>query len=662
MLEAGRNIGERYKIISHLGTGGMATVYLARDLILEREVAVKVLRQDFYTNPDAMRRFRREALSATQLTHPNIVGVYDVGEENGSSYIVMEYVKGQDLKSYIDERGPISPRESVAIMKQILSAIEMAHRNRIIHRDIKPQNILIDQYGNVKITDFGIAIALSETSLTQTNTLLGSVHYLSPEQARGGMATIKSDIYALGVVLFELLAGHVPFDGESAVSIALKHFQSPMPQLTKIMPTIPQSLENVVLKATAKDPLNRYDSCEEMLDDITTALNPNRIHESVYQPNTFTGETKVLKPVVEHSPIKKTATSFEDIPIVPLDNEPPMPVENANKQLEKKKRRKWPWVVLGLMVVASVFLFFYYSLVMNAPKDVEIPNVVNLTEEDATKLLEKFDLSVKDIKRESSETVEAGKVLDSNPKPGTSVKTGSAVNLIVSTGTQKITVANYEGQDYEQARDELKKLGFIVERREDYDDDTPEGKIISQSIEAGKELIAKDQVMTLTISKGQSPIVIKDLSKYSRQAIEDYAKQNGLLVSFSEKESDSMPQGAVISQNPAAGTEVKQGDTLTIVLSKGLGERTVTKKITIPYAKPAESSQESEANSSVVAKSNVVEIYVEDANFSFDSIYQTYKITESKTIDIKFTLSNKVPKGRYKIVRDGETIEEGYAQ
>ena len=204
MIAPGKTVGGRYKIKSHIGTGGMATVYLAQDLILERPVAVKVLRLDFHTNEAAMRRFQREAQSATQLVHPNIVSVYDVGEEDGTNYIVMEYVEGTDLKEYIRERGPLPPREAVRIMTQIVSAIELAHQNRIIHRDIKPQNILIDREGNVKITDFGIAIALSETSLTQTNTLLGSVHYLSPEQARGGMATIRSDIYALGIVLYEL--------------------------------------------------------------------------------------------------------------------------------------------------------------------------------------------------------------------------------------------------------------------------------------------------------------------------------------------------------------------------------------------------------------------------------------------------------------------------
>ena len=241
MLEAGRTLNGRYKIKSLIGTGGMAAVYLAKDLILDRLVAIKVLRLDFRQNDDAMRRFRREALSATQLTHPNIVGVYDVGQSQEMNYIVMEYVEGTDLKDYVRQKGALHPIEAVRIMMQIVSAIAAAHQNRIIHRDIKPQNILIDKEGNVKITDFGIAVALSDTSLTQTNTLLGSVHYLSPEQARGGMATIQTDIYALGIVLYELLTGKVPFDGESAVSIALKHFQEPLPTIVNPTAMVPQS-------------------------------------------------------------------------------------------------------------------------------------------------------------------------------------------------------------------------------------------------------------------------------------------------------------------------------------------------------------------------------------------------------------------------------------
>lgn len=275
----GKRISDRYKIISMIGGGGMANVYLARDIILDRDVAIKILRLDFANEQEFIHRFQREAQSATSLNHPNIVNIYDVGEEDDIYYIVMEYVDGMTLKQYIQQYHPISVEKALDIMQQLVSAISHAHEHQIIHRDIKPQNILIDHDGIVKITDFGIAMALSATSITQTNSVLGSVHYLSPEQARGGMATRKSDIYSLGIVMFELLTGRLPFSGESAVSIALKHLQTETPSLKRWNPDIPQSVENIVLKATSKDPFQRFETVDEMGESIRTALDPNRINE-----------------------------------------------------------------------------------------------------------------------------------------------------------------------------------------------------------------------------------------------------------------------------------------------------------------------------------------------------------------------------------------------
>ncbi|WP_415710394.1 Stk1 family PASTA domain-containing Ser/Thr kinase, partial [Catellicoccus marimammalium] len=282
MMEVGQKINGRYEIIRGIGSGGMAKVYLAYDLILNREVAVKILRFDFQNDPKALQRFQREALAASEIVHPNVVEIYDIGEDHGLQYIVMEYVKGTDLKTYIYENAPISFDKAVDIMQQILSAVAVAHQHRIIHRDLKPQNILINGAGECKITDFGIAVALSETSITQTSTLLGSVHYLSPEQARGANAIPQSDIYALGIILYELLTGKVPFDGESAVSIALKHFQEEIPSVRKVNPNIPQALENVIFKATAKDPNERYRSVNEMSEDLSTVLSATRVNEPVF--------------------------------------------------------------------------------------------------------------------------------------------------------------------------------------------------------------------------------------------------------------------------------------------------------------------------------------------------------------------------------------------
>lgn len=642
MIEPGKTIGGRYKIKSHLGTGGMATVYLAQDLILERLVAVKVLRFDFHTNQDAMRRFQREAQSATQLVHPNIVGVYDVGEEQGTHYIVMEYVKGTDLKEYIRQRGPLPPREAVRIMTQIVSAISVAHQNRIIHRDIKPQNILIDEEGNVKITDFGIAIALSETSLTQTNTLLGSVHYLSPEQARGGMATIRSDIYALGIVLYELLVGEVPFEGESAVSIALKHFQEPLPRISQMLPTVPQSLENVVLKATAKEPLNRYANCEEMLSDLQTSLSPERLNEPMFKPTEFTQETKVLQPIGTGAIPKKIPASSKEVPEIQFDEE--------KKQVDdapKKKKRKWPWILLLFIILISSLGIF--AFMQSSPKDIKVPDVSNLTVEEAKAKLVDANLEVSDVQQVKSDTVEEGKVVETNPKAGSSVKEKSKVVLKVSAGKDTVTIGDYVGKTFEAARDELRKLGITVEKKDVYSDKVDSGKVVEQSIAKDQKVVAKNTKIVLSVSKGKEPVKVANLKGYTRAGIEEYARTNGLKLQITE-ENSSETEGTVIRQSPAEGVELNQGDTLTVVISKGKGEKVVTRQFTIPYEKKANASQ------------NTVEIFIQDANNKIETAYRTFKISENTTVSINFTFNSSVTSGKYIIKKDGVTIDTGVVQ
>ena len=642
MIEPGKTIGGRYKIKSHLGTGGMATVYLAQDLILERLVAVKVLRFDFHTNQDAMRRFQREAQSATQLVHPNIVGVYDVGEEQGTHYIVMEYVKGTDLKEYIRQRGPLPPREAVRIMTQIVSAISVAHQNRIIHRDIKPQNILIDEEGNDKITDFGLAIALSETSLTLPITLLGSVHYLSPEQARGGMATIRSDIYALGIVLYELLVGEVPFEGESAVSIALKHFQEPLPRISQMLPTVPQSLENVVLKATAKEPLNRYANCEEMLSDLQTSLSPERLNEPMFKPTEFTQETKVLQPIGTGAIPKKIPTSSKEVPEIQFDEE--------KKQVDdapKKKKRKWPWILLLFIILISSLGIF--AFMQSSPKDIKVPDVSNLTVEEAKAKLVDANLEVSDVQQVKSDTVEEGKVVETNPKAGSSVKEKSKVVLKVSAGKDTVTIGDYVGKTFEAARDELRKLGITVEKKDVYSDKVDSGKVVEQSIAKDQKVVAKNTKIVLSVSKGKEPVKVANLKGYTRAGIEEYARTNGLKLQITE-ENSSETEGTVIRQSPAEGVELNQGDTLTVVISKGKGEKVVTRQFTIPYEKKANASQ------------NTVEIFIQDANNKIETAYRTFKISENTTVSINFTFNSSVTSGKYIIKKDGVTIDTGVVQ
>ena len=636
MLETGKTLNGRYKIQTLIGTGGMAAVYLAKDLILDRLVAIKVLRLDFRQNNDAMRRFRREALSATQLTHPNIVGVYDVGQSQEMNYIVMEYVEGTDLKDYIRQRGALHPIEAVRIMMQIVSAIAAAHQNRIIHRDIKPQNILIDREGNVKITDFGIAVALSDTSLTQTNTLLGSVHYLSPEQARGGMATIQTDIYALGIVLYELLTGRVPFDGESAVSIALKHFQEPLPPVVNPTTMVPQSLENIVLKATAKDPMNRYRSCYEMFQDLKTCLDSTRLYEKKFVPTSFSGETKVLTPINTQK-VKPIQTSRE-IPIVEMDEEKPV-----------KKKRKWPWVLLLMISVIGIMAFAFLH---SSPKEVQVPDVTNLTEAAAKIKLADAKLSVTDVIPVQSDEVESGKVIETNPKAGSTVKEKSKITIKVSSGKEAVTMKDYRNKTYETARDELKKLGFTVEKKEENSDSVEAGKVISQSIAPNQKVEGKDTVITLVVSKGETSIKMANLKGYTREGAIEYASTNNLNLTITEEENDATVD-TVISQSIREGSDIKKGTPLTIVLSKGKKAHTVTKQIMIPYQKSANNSKR---------KVNKISIYVEDSVNQLQNVYKTLEISEDTSVNVTFNLSNSQPTGKYKIVSDGKEIASGTVQ
>ena len=636
MLEAGKTLNGRYKIQSLIGTGGMAAVYLATDLILDRLVAIKVLRLDFRQNDDAMRRFRREALSATQLTHPNIVGVYDVGQSQEMNYIVMEYVEGTDLKDYVRQRGALHPIEAVRIMMQIVSAIAAAHQNRIIHRDIKPQNILIDREGNVKITDFGIAVALSDTSLTQTNTLLGSVHYLSPEQARGGMATIQTDIYALGIVLYELLTGRVPFDGESAVSIALKHFQEPLPPVMNPSVMIPQSLENIVLKATAKDPMNRYRSCYEMFQDLKTCLDSTRLYEKKFVPASFSGETIVLSPISTQK--IKPIQSSREIPVVEMDEEKPV-----------KKKRKWPWVLLLMISVIGIMAFAFLH---SSPKEVQVPDVTNLTEAAAKIKLADAKLNVTDVIQVQSDEVESGKVIETNPKAGSTVKEKSKVTLKVSSGKEAITMKDYRNKTYEAARDELKKLGFTVERKDENSDNVDSGKVISQSIAPNQKVEGKDTVITLVVSKGENSIKMANLKGYTREGAIEYASANNLNLTITEEENDATVD-TVVSQSIREGSEIKKGAPLTIVLSKGKKVHTVTKQIVIPYQKPKNNSNR---------KVNKISIYIEDSVNQLQNVYNTIEISEDTSVNLTFSLSNTQPIGKYKIVSDGKEITSGTVQ
>lgn len=584
MINIGTKIGERYEIIGNIGSGGMANVYLANDLILNREVAIKVLRFDFQNDQDAIRRFQREALAATEMVHPNIVSVYDVGEENNMQYIVMEYVRGTDLKKYIQESPSISLPRIVDIMSQILSAISLAHDHQIIHRDLKPQNVLVDQDGTVKITDFGIAIALSETSLTQTNTLLGSVHYLSPEQARGGMATRQSDIYALGIILYELLTGVVPFEGESAVSIALKHFQNDIPSVRHQRTDIPQALENVVLKATAKEITDRYKSVNEMYADISTALNPERANESIFTPSAMLEETIMMQPLDDVS-----------IPSVAEEDNKPLYDDEDDGELDnvKKKSRRGLKIFFALLAIALLVsggLFFLGQSKKNA--DVVIPDISGMTEQEARDTLKENNITVKKVEEIKDDKLGEGLVVKTQPPIGTSVKKNSGdITLYISSGKSSIKMSDYSEMDVIDAQEDLISKGFKSENIdvvEENSDDYKDNIVFKQTPKSGREVVPEETKVTLYVSKGAATFALDNMYGYSKTRVETYFDSMGLILDARSEYTNDVPQGQVYYTVPGGGELVSKGNTVTVVFSAGKDPATI----------PSSSSSSSESSSS----------------------------------------------------------------
>lgn len=648
----GKRISGRYKVLEMIGGGGMANVYLAHDMILDREVAVKMLRLDFVNDEEFIRRFHREAQSATSLTHPNIVSIYDVGEEDSLYYIVMEYVNGQTLKQYINQHASLRVEKALDIMMQLTSAISHAHQNHIIHRDIKPHNILIDRNGNVKITDFGIAMALSATSITQTNSVLGSVHYLSPEQARGGMANRKSDIYSLGIVMFEILTGRLPFSGESAVSIALKHLQSETPSVRRWNSNIPQSVENIVLKATAKDPFHRYNSVDEMEEDIRTALDPDRMNEPKFINPIDDEATKAIPIITDDRPHK----NLDETLVHSADKTVQTKKETPEKEKEtKKKRKKWPTVLivtfLTLAVLGLLTITFLPGLL--SAKDIKIPDVSGMELDDAISKLKLNGLEVEKQIEIPDDVIDQGEVIKTDPEIGTTVKENTKVNLYVSTGKEKTELSDYVRRLYDDVFPLLENRNFKdIKKTEVYDESEP-GTILSQSPPGGEKVVPEDTVLEFEVSKGPETIELKDLTQYTLKSAEDYASLVGLKIQTEEKYDEKVPADMVISQKPKPGTVMTKGDTITVIISKGKEEKppkTVVKEITIDYEPTVPVTGEP------IPKQEVL-IYIEDMNHSMTEPAETFYITETTKKQIELTIPYGGKAG-YRVIRDTKVIAE----
>ena len=616
MIQIGKIFAGRYRIIKQIGRGGMADVYLAKDLILDgEEVAVKVLRTNYQTDPIAVARFQREARAMADLDHPHIVRITDIGEEDGQQYLAMEYVAGLDLKRYIKEHYPLSNEEAVRIMGQILLAMRLAHAKGIIHRDLKPQNILLTPDGTAKVTDFGIAVAFAETSLTQTNSMLGSVHYLSPEQARGSKATIQSDIYAMGIIFFEMLTGHIPYDGDSAVTIALQHFQKPLPSVIAENPSVPQSLENVVIKATAKKLTDRYQTVSEMYVDLLSSLSYNRRNEpKLVFEDTSKVDTKTLP--------KISQSTLTAIPKVQPKEESPQSQKPTQKATSKEtvakpvKKRRFKARYLVLLASFILVLASLFWIVSKTPATVEIPNVAGQTVAEAKEKLKKANFEIGEEKSEASDTVEEGRVIRTDPDAGSSRKEGIKVNLIISSGQQSFKIGNYIGRNSTDVIAELKGKKVpenLIKVVEEESSETEAGLVMRQSLPEGTTYdLSKATEITLTVAKKVTSV---PMPSYIGSSLE--FTKNNLIQIVGVKEANievvevsTAPEGTaeetVVSQSPKPGEGVDLNKTrIKISIYKPKTTTTITNPSQVNPNRGETSPQIREPQTTTAPSSNV---------------------------------------------------------
>jgi serine/threonine protein kinase len=636
----GRQLGGRYEILGRIGGGGMALVYKAHDILLNRYVAVKVLRQQYVNDEEFIRRFRREAQSAASLSHPNIVSIYDVGQELEVHYIVMEYVEGVTLNDVIKERAPLQVEEAVHFASQICDALDHAHTNQIIHRDIKPHNILIGKNGRVKVTDFGIARAASASSITQTGSVVGSVHYFSPEHAKGTTTGAKSDLYSLGIVLYQMLTAKLPFIGESPISVALKHLQETIVEPRKVNPLIPQSVENIILKAVRKNQDERYQSAKVMLEDLETSLTLMRRNEAklvFLNADEHDDEKTRVIPALRS---KNTTNS-------PSDNY--MPIADAVEEASKKNYWIGPliWFVIFLVTI-SVLWFVVLPMVKSSAsaKDVEIPNVISKNKVDAEKIL--TDAGFKPIEElQSSTEVAKDIVINQDPK-GMKVKEGSPITLFISKGIEKDKVANYQGRKYADVLAELVNAGIDektqIKKTLNY---LPEEKdtIVTQDPPEGTEYNPADVVFTFTVSQGSEKIAMPDLTGKTKQeainilALQDLSLAKPDKVGIIYKPS-FQPKDKIFDQYPfKPGDDVDPGqDSIVIYISSGDPADAGDMTVSIPL-KPA-----------TEGVSSTFRINLTDARKDAVDL-STIDVTESQFQNIKVTVT-KDTKAVLKIYRD----------
>ncbi|MEB7415334.1 Stk1 family PASTA domain-containing Ser/Thr kinase [Mammaliicoccus sciuri] len=652
----GRIIAGRYEFVKYLGGGGMSNVYLAKDKILNRDVAVKVINIPPYEKEKAVERFEREVQNTTILSHSNVVNVLDVEEDDNCYYLVMEYIEGPTVKEYLCKEGKLSADEAVEMTLQILKGIAHAHHHRIIHRDIKPQNILMTKNGTLKILDFGIARALSETALTETNHVMGSVQYLSPEQAKGQSTDESSDIYSIGIVLYELLTGHPPFNGETPVSVAIKHIQEELPSIRRERPSIPQSIENVIMKATRKEKSLRYRDTNEMYYDLLTALDDERKDELPrYDSDSDTKTMPVIKADEEESDTKT-------VPIATTQQNANAQQQNTETNKPKRKRNKWLIVFVPILLLCMLVGAIGFAL--TAPKYVDVPNLLGKSRGEALALIDEKGLSKGKITEAYSNSFKEGEVMKVTPKVGSKVKEMTKVDLVISQGVKTFTVEDYVGKSADKTKKQLEKQGFESVRIKEQYDKAANGTVINQNIEPGSKVVPKDTMIILTKSIGVKQEYVKDYTGEEISKATSELEALGFKVEQSEVESDE-PADTIVKQSFKDG-QLPVESTIYFDVSKGedkdsdsdksddkdkkddnndnARDKTYTQSVYIPFT------------GSDSKKGQKVEIFVKDKSNDIKKVADSFTIKKDTTRSINFT----IPKGEsaeYRVEVDGKEIE-----
>ncbi|MDF2521463.1 MAG: pknB [Clostridia bacterium] len=612
----GKVLGNRYEIIEKIGGGGMALVYKAKCRLLNRFVAVKILRSEFIEDEEFVKKFKRESQAAASLSHPNIVGIYDVGMEDDIYYIVMEYIKGQTLKELIKQKGALGVDFATNIAIQISSALEHAHRNHIVHRDIKSHNIMIKEDNSVKVTDFGIARAVSSSTITNTGNVIGSVHYFSPEQARGGYTDEKSDIYSLGIVMYEMLTGRLPFEGESPIAVALKHLQDEAIKPSAINPRIPKSLDDIILKCMDKDVNNRYSSMSEIISDLRQSfVMPNG---DFVKKTRFNDEsTRVIKPI-------KLDENIEDISFRSKAAAPPETrtddaavTELPEKPSKKRNTKMTVLAVLGGLILALAVGGIVLGLVsFFSVKEAVVPELVNLTEEQARHKLDELGLELEVTDRVTNSEVPEGLIIMQDPKPNQKNKVTNPVKVTISEGALKVKVPNLIGESYEKVDLILEKYGLEEGELEQETSDYPNGIVIRQSVEAGTE-VDEGTKIDYVISMGPQRFLMPN---YVGQNIDDVSMDliaKDLIRGEVTYESSSVyEKNTVISQNITPGTEVNRKSVIDFVVSSG---KDTSKKVPPVLSIPLPKDRDSMRVTVQKIQNSVIETVYEGTHSSADS-------------------------------------------